>query len=478
MEQLHERTGGLDVHRDTVSACVGTIGPKGGVVRVKEHFKMTTIELGHLSAWLVERDVDLVAMEATGVYWKPVYYALEGGPFAVWLSNAHHVKNVPGRKTDLSDAAWLADVAAHGMVRPNFVPPPQVRELRELTRYRKTQIEVRVAEIQRMEKVFQDAGIKLTSVASKVLTMSGRAMIEAMIAGQRDPIALAYLAKGTLRPKIPELTDALTGRFADRHAAAVRQILAHIDFITASVEALDIEVAQRLTAQRRTVIDLLLPVPGLERLSIETIIAETGTDMSRFPSAAHLASWAGLSPENHESAGKRRRAGTTHPNQWLRRTMIRSAQARPARRTPTTPLNTDRSPGVAVQTPSSSAHRTAREARLPGRAHPRRLTEPARGLFLPPPTDDGNPGVPQPSIACGHFTPDRTPAVQPDHHELATPTLEDPPDHRRPDQQYHHSRRYDGALHPGHRRMPHWNRLRRGRGRRPTPATPRLPRRM
>ena len=327
MEQLHERTGGLDVHRDTVSACVRTIGPKGGVVRVKEQFKTTTIELGRLSAWLVERDVDLVAMEATGVYWKPVYYALEGGPFAVWLCNAHHVKNVPGRKTDLSDAAWLADVAAHGMVRPNFVPPPQVRELRELTRYRKTQIEVRVAEIQRMEKVLQDAGIKLTSVASKVLTMSGRAMIEAMIAGQRDPVALADLAKGKLRPKIPELTDALTGRFADHHAAAARQILAHIDFLTASVEALDIEVAQRLTAQQRTAMDLLLPVPGLERLSIETIIAETGADMSRFPSAAHLASWAGLSPGNHESAGKRRRAGTTHGNQWLRRTMIESARA-------------------------------------------------------------------------------------------------------------------------------------------------------
>jgi len=237
------------------------------------------------------------------------------------------VKNVPGRKTDLSDAAWLADVAAHGMVRPSFVPPPQIRELRELTRYRKTQIDARTAEIQRMEKVLQDAGIKLTSVASKVLTQSGRAMIEALIAGQRDPVTLAELAKGKLRPRIPELTDALTGRFADHHAAAARQILAHVDFLTASIEALDAQVALRITARQRAVMDLLLPVPGLERLSIETIIAETGADMSRFPSAGHLASWAGLSPGNHESAGKRRRAGTTHGNQWLRRTMIESARA-------------------------------------------------------------------------------------------------------------------------------------------------------
>lgn len=327
MEQLHERTAGLDVHRDKISACVRTRGPKGGVVREKDQFRTTTVELCHLSAWLVERDVDLVAMEATGVYWKPVYYALEGGPFTLWLCNAHHVKNVPGRKTDLSDAAWLADVAAHGMVRPCFVPPPQIRELRELTRYRKTQIDARTAEIQRMEKVLQDAGIKPTSVASKVLTLSGRAMIEALIAGERDPAALAELAKGKLRPKIAELTEALTGRFADHHAAAAHQILAHVDFLTASIEALDAQVAHRLTAQQHKVMDLLLPVPGLERLSIETIIAETGADMSRFPSAAHLASWAGLSPGNHESAGKRRRAGTTHGHQWLRRTMIESARA-------------------------------------------------------------------------------------------------------------------------------------------------------
>ena len=173
MEQIHDRVTGLDVHRDVVAACVRMTGPRGGTVTEKERFQTTTAALAKLVDWLAERQVSLVAMEATGVYWKPVYYALESR-FEVWLCNAHHVKNVPGRKTDMSDAEWLADVAAHGMVRPSFVPPPPIRELRELTRYRKRQSDVRVAEIQRLEKVFQDAGVKLTSVASKVLTQSGR----------------------------------------------------------------------------------------------------------------------------------------------------------------------------------------------------------------------------------------------------------------------------------------------------------------
>jgi transposase len=183
-------------------------------------------------------------MEATGVYWKPVYYALEGR-FLVWLCNAHHVRNVPGRKTDMSDAGWLADVAAHGMVRPSFVPPPLIRELRELTRYRKTQVDVRAAEIARVEKVLQD-GIKLTSVASKVLTQSGRAMIEALIAGERDPAALAGLAKGKPRPKIPELTAARHGHFAAHHAIAAARILAHLDFLDQTIAALDGQVAVRV----------------------------------------------------------------------------------------------------------------------------------------------------------------------------------------------------------------------------------------
>jgi transposase len=260
------------------------------------------------------------------VYWKPVYYALEGR-FELWLCNAHHVKNVPGRKTDMSDAEWLADVAAHGMIRPSFVPPPAIRELRELTRYRKTQTDVRAAEIARLEKVLQDAGIKLTSVASRVLTQSGRAIIEALIAGQRDPRALAGLAKGKLRPKIPQLTAALHGHFSAHHAIVAACILGHLDFLDAAIARLDEQVAARVADGYQPAARLLRDVPGLDQRSIEVIIAETGADMSRFPSPAHLASWAGLCPGNHESAGKRRRVATTPGNRWLRRTLIESARA-------------------------------------------------------------------------------------------------------------------------------------------------------
>jgi transposase len=325
VEQIHDRVAGLDVHRDSVVACFRRLGPKGGVVREKERFTTTTAGLQVLDAWLAERQVQLVAIEATGVYWKPVLYALERR-FTVWLCNARHVKKVPGRKTDLSDAEWLADVAAHGMVRPSFVPPPPIRELRELTRYRKTQIDARVAEIQRLEKVLQDAGIKLTSVASKVLTQSGRSMIEALIDGERDGARLAGLAKGKMRPKIAALSEALTGHFGPHHAVACRRILAHLDFLQDTIGALTAQIDAR-TAAFEAVYKLLLPVPGLDRLTIDVIIAETGADMNRFPTAADLASWAGVCPGSHESAGKRRRVSTTGGNPWLRRALIEAARA-------------------------------------------------------------------------------------------------------------------------------------------------------
>jgi transposase len=325
MEQIHDRVAGLDVHRDEVAVCVRRPGPRGGAQTDKARFGTTTGGLAALAEWLAGHAVTLAAMEATGVYWKPVYYALEGR-FELWLCNAHHVKNVPGRKTGMSDAERLADVAAHGMVRPSFVPPG-VRELRELTRYRKTQIDVRAAEIARLEKVLQDAGIKLTSVASKVLTQSGRAMIEALIAGRRDPRALAELAKGKLRPKIPQLTAALRGHFGAHHAIVAACILGHLDFLDAAIARLHGQVAARVAEGYQPAARLLADVPGLERRSIEVIIAETGAGMSRFPGPGHLASWAGLCPGNHESAGKRRRVATTPGNQWLRRTMIESARA-------------------------------------------------------------------------------------------------------------------------------------------------------
>jgi transposase len=230
VDLIYERVAGLDVHRDTVVACFRRLGPRGGAVFEKDRFATTTAGLRELEVWLADRRVELVAMEATGVYWKPVLYALES-KFTVWLCNARNVNKLPGRKTDLTDAEWLADVAAHGMVRPSFVPPPPIRELRELTRYRRTQVDARAAEIMRLDKVLQDAGIKLTSVASKVLTQSGRAMIEALIAGERDGAKLAELAKGKMRPKIPALAEALTGHFGSHHAVACQRILAHLDFL-------------------------------------------------------------------------------------------------------------------------------------------------------------------------------------------------------------------------------------------------------
>lgn len=325
MEQMYERVAGLDVHRDSVVACFRQLGPRGGVVREKERFKTTTAGLQVLEAWLAERQVQLVAMEATGVYWKPVLYALERG-FTVWLCNARHVKKLPGRKTDLTDAEWLADVAAHGMVRPSFVPPLPIRELRELTRYRKTQIDARAAEKQRLEKVLQDAGIKLTSVASKVLTQSGRSMIEALADGERDPARLAELAKGKMRPKVPALTEALAGHFGSHHAVACRRILAHLDFLNDTIGALTEQIDAR-TAAFEAVYTSLLPVPGFDRLTIDVIIAETGADMTRFPTAADLASWTGVCPGSYESAGNRRHVSTTAGNQWLRRALIESARA-------------------------------------------------------------------------------------------------------------------------------------------------------
>jgi transposase len=316
---------GLDVHRDSVTACV-ELFEAGRVEIDKATFATTVAGVGELGEWLAEREVQLVVMEATGVYWKPVYYGLEDRFEELWLVNAHHVKNVPGRKTDMSDAEWLADVGAHGMVRPSFVPPPEIRGLRELTRYRKTQIRARATEIQRLEKLLQDAGIKLTSVASKVWSVSSRAMVEMLIAGQTDPVVLAELAKGRMRPKIPALIEALESRWVSHHSVVARQILAHIDFLDATIDTLTAEIVERLVPFEAAV-TLWQTIPGVSDLVAQTMVAEIGPDMSRFPTAAHLAAWAGLAPASHESAGKRRPAGTRHGTRHVRDTLIEAARA-------------------------------------------------------------------------------------------------------------------------------------------------------
>ncbi|MGH9047169.1 MAG: IS110 family transposase [Acidimicrobiales bacterium] len=326
MKQIRDKVGGLDVHRDSVVACNRIQTPDGTVEIAKQRFSTTQTGLAELTGLLMDAGVETVAMEATGIYWRPVYYALEGLFDELWLCNAQHVKNVPGRKSDLSDAEWLADVAAHGMVRPSFVPPPEIRELRELTRYRKSQVDARAREIQRLEKVLQDAGIKLTSVASSVWSKSSRQMIEAMIAGERDSVVLAEFSKGVMRKKIDRLGIALEGNFGRHHALLCRQIIDHLDFLDRSIATLTEDICGRLVPFGPKVA-LLTSIPGISETTAQVIVAETGADMTRFPTPGHLCAWAGVAPASHESAGKRRPAGTRHGAPHLRRTLIEAARA-------------------------------------------------------------------------------------------------------------------------------------------------------
>jgi transposase len=326
MKQMRDKVAGLDVHRDTVVACCRVEQPDRSVEVTKQSFSTTAKGLSELATWLGDAGVDTVAMEATGVYWKPVYYSLEGLFGELWLCNAQHVKNVPGRKTDLTDAEWLADVAAHGMVRPSFVPPSEIRELRELTRYRKTQVDARTKEIQRLEKVLQDAGIKLSSVASRVWSVSSRLMIEAMIDGERDPKVLAQMAKARLRAKIPQLEEAFSGTFGTHHATVCRQVIEHIDFLDRSIATLTADITTRLCPFEAAV-TILCSITGVSRTTAEVMVAEMGVDMTPFKTAGHLCAWAGVAPASHESAGKRRPAGTRHGSTWLQRALLEAARA-------------------------------------------------------------------------------------------------------------------------------------------------------
>jgi transposase len=267
-----------------------------------------TSQILQLRDWLAELQVTLVGMESTGIYWKPIYYLLEDD-FECWLINATHMHNVPGKKTDVLDAEWGAELIEHGLVRPSFVPPRPIRELRDLTRYRKSVIEERGREVQRLHKVLEDAGIKLASVASKTLTKSGRDMLDALVGGQRDPQVLAAFARGRMRAKIGQLQEALEGHFSEHHALIVAQMLARIDHADATIDALSQRIAQ-VNAPFEHQVELLCTIPGVKRRTAEVIIAEIGADMSRFPSSAHLASWAGMCPGNNESAGKHKSGKT------------------------------------------------------------------------------------------------------------------------------------------------------------------------
>jgi len=325
MDVVIERCAGLDVHQATVVATVRVPAASGARTVVTETFGTMTPDLLALREWLRAHGVTHVALESTGVYWKPVYYVLEEG-FTLLLINMHDLKRVPGRKTDVKDSEWLAQLLECGLLRPSFVPPPPIRELRDLTRYRVQQLQDRTQEVNRLCKVLEDAGVKLTSVVSDVMGVSGRAMIAALVEGTTDPVVLADLARGRLRKKLPELQRALQGRFRTHHAFLIQQIFAKIDFLDETLDRLAGEIDRRLLPFEPT-IALLDTIPGVDRTGAMMLIAETGGDMRRFPSDAHLCSWAALCPGQNESAGKRRSGATRHGNRYLRGTLIQCALA-------------------------------------------------------------------------------------------------------------------------------------------------------
>jgi transposase len=325
MEVVYERCCGIDVHKRSVTACVLISDPGAGATKEVRSFATMTDALLALGDWLEAVGVTHVAMESTGVYWKPLWNLFEDR-FSLLLVNAAHVKVVPGRKRDVGDAEWLADLLRHGLLRPSFVPDRPQRELRELTRYRSSLVRERTAAVNRLQKTLEGANIKLASVVSDVTGVSARAMLAELVAGNDDAAAVADLAVGQLRAKLPELERALTGRMSAHQRFLLAQQLAHIDFLDAEVAALSQEVAQRL-APFAAQVRLLDSIPGVGPWSAEVILAEIGPDMGRFPTAGHLASWAGMCPGHDESAGKRRSGKTRKGSPWLRVTLTEAAYA-------------------------------------------------------------------------------------------------------------------------------------------------------
>jgi len=350
---IYKRCAGLDVHKKTITACRVYTKPNGRKEQETVTFGTTTAELLRLLNWLLEWGCSHVAMESTGVYWKPVYNLLEGH-VEILLVNAHHVKQVPGRKSDVSDAEWLADLLRHGLLRGSFVPPRPQRELRDLTRQRSNLVREKAAVVNRLQKVLEDTNIKLASVVSDVMGVSARAMLEEIVAGQSDPAVLAELARGRLRNKRAQLEQALVGRVRDHHRFLLVTHLAHIDFLDEQIEHFNQRIAAHIEQQSpppsaepwedvstdltelagdkggpltyAQAVELLDTIPGLDRWLAELIVAEIGTDMRRFPSAQHLASWAGVAPGNNESAGKRRSTKTPPGNRVLRKGLVQAAQ--------------------------------------------------------------------------------------------------------------------------------------------------------
>jgi transposase len=325
MEVVYAVCAGLDVHKDSVKACVRRSGANKARTSEVQTFGTTTRELLRMTQWFTTCGCTHVAMESTGVYWKPVYNLVEGS-FEVILVNAAHIKQVPGRKTDVKDCEWIAQLLEHGLLRASFIPPKPIRELRDLTRHRKTLIQERARTANRVQKILEGSNVKLASVASDVLGVSGRAVLEALIGGERNSVALARLTRGRLRATRDKLEEALTGRFTEHHGFLLKQLLAQVDFLAARIAECDqrIEVLCRPLAEK---IERLKQMAGVGQRAAEQLISELGVDMGQFPSHRYAASWTGICPGNHESAGKRKSGKTRKGNRWLRCLLVECAWA-------------------------------------------------------------------------------------------------------------------------------------------------------
>jgi len=324
MQVIHERCAGLDVHKKTAVACVWLTPPASPDSQETRSFATMTADLLALSDWLKSQAVTHVAMESTGVYWKPIYNLLEGN-FELLVVNAQHIKAVPGRKTDVADAQWIADLLRHGLMRGSFIPAQPQRDLRELTRHRSNLVTNRAQASNEMQKVLESANIKLASVASDITGVSATAMLQEMLAGQTDLTALANLAKANLRNKREELKKALEGTLRPHHRLIIAQLLADIEFLDEQIAEVDREIEQRLAADQE-IINRIDEIPGINQRIAEIVVAEIGTDMSRFPSAEHLVAWAGLCPGNDESAGKRRNRHIRHGDIALKSALVEAAK--------------------------------------------------------------------------------------------------------------------------------------------------------
>jgi transposase len=326
MDTLYPRCAGLDVHKADVIACLRTVGPGGKVTKQVRTFATMTRALRAMADWLSAEAVTHVALESTGVYWKPVFHILEDR-FTVWLVNAQHIKQVPGRKTDVKDSEWIAQLLQHGLLRPSFIPPRAVRERRDLTRQRARLVGDKTAVANRIAKVLEDANIKLGAVATDILGVSGRLMIGALMGGQDDPSTLADLARGKLRKKTAALEQALDGAVTEHHRDQLCRLWDQLRSLEGLIERLDERIVTQMDAPTLEAIARLITIPGIDRWTAEVLVSELGTDMSVFPTSAHLASWAGVCPGNNRSGGKARSGRTSKGNRWLRRALTQAAWA-------------------------------------------------------------------------------------------------------------------------------------------------------